>query len=104
MARIHLRPFLAADEDVAALHDVFVASAAVPAGTAADMDAALKAAVASLAKAGQWALAGDLEALASGLAAGSYPAVSHSERYRNGYKPAYRVVVLDLARAKGWCQ
>jgi len=104
MARIHLRPFLAADEDVAALLDVFVASAAVPAGTAADMDAALKAAVASLAKAGQWALAGDLEALASGLAAGFYPAVSHSERYRNGYKPAYRVVVLDLARAKGWCQ
>jgi len=104
MARIHLRPFLAANEDIAALLDVFVASAAVAPGTAADMDVALEAAVASLAKGGQWALAGDLEVLASGLAAGGYPAVSHSERYRNGYKPAYRVVVLDLARAKGWCQ
>jgi hypothetical protein len=104
MARIHLRPFLAADEDVAALLEVFVASAAVPAGTAADMDAALEAAVAALAKGGRWALAGDLETLSSGLAAASYPAVSHSENYRNLYKPAYRVVALELARAKGWCK
>jgi len=37
------------------------------------------------------------------LAAGGYPAVGHSERYRNAFKPAYRVVVLELARAKGWC-
>jgi len=103
MARIHLRPFLAAREDTAALLDVFVASAAIPAGTAADMDAALEAAVASLAKGSQWALAGDLQELASGLAAGGYPAVKHSEAYRSGYRPSYRVVVLELARAKGWC-
>jgi len=104
MARIHLRPFLAADEDIAALLDVFVASAAVAPGTAADMDAALAAAVAALAKGGNWGLAGELESMAKGLAGGSYPAVSHSERYRNGYKPAYRVVALELARAKGWCE
>jgi len=104
MARIHLRPFLAADEDVAALLDVFVASAAVPAGTAADLKAAIEAAVAALVKSGQWALAGELETLSVGLAAGSYPAVSHSESYRNLYKPAYRVVALELARAKGWCE
>lgn len=103
MARIHLRPFLAADEDPKALLDVFVASAAVTAGSAADMDAALTAAVATLAKDGQWGLAGELETLGSGLAAGSYPATGHSERYRNAFKPAYRVVVLELARAKGWC-
>jgi hypothetical protein len=104
MSRIHLRPFLAAGGDISVLLDVFVASAAVAAGNATDMDAALAAAVAALAKSGQWALAGDLETLASGLAAASYPAVSHSERYRNDYKPAYRVVALELARAKGWCQ
>ena len=104
MARIHLRPFLAADEDVAALLDVFVASAAVPAGTAADLKAAIEAAVAALVKSGQWTLAGELETLSVGLAAGSYPAVSHSESYRNLYKPAYRVVALELARAKGWCE
>jgi hypothetical protein len=103
MARIHLRPFLAADEDPKALLDVFVASAAVAAGGVADMDAALTAAVAALAKDGQWGLAGELETLGSGLAAGGYPAVGHSERYRNAFKPAYRVVVLELARAKGWC-
>jgi hypothetical protein len=68
------------------------------------MDAALEAAVASLAKGGEWGLAGELEGMAKGLAAGAYPAVSHSERYREGYKPAYRVVALELARAKGWCQ
>jgi len=104
MARIHLRPFLAAGGDIAALLDVFVASAAVAAGTAADMDAALEAAVASLAKGGEWGLAGELEGMAKGLAAGAYPAVSHSERYRKSYQPAYRVVALELARAKGWCQ
>lgn len=104
MARIHLRPFLAAGGDIAALLDVFVASAAVAAGTAADMDAALAAAVAVLVKDGHWGLAGELESMAKGLAAGSYPAVSHSERYRNAYKPAYRVVALELARAKGWCE
>ena len=103
MARIHLRPFVAADEDPHALLDVFVASAAVAAGTAADMDAALTAAVATLVKDGQWGLAGELETLGSGLAAGGYPAAGHSERYRNAFKPAYRVVVLELARAKGWC-
>jgi hypothetical protein len=104
MARIHLRPFLAAGGDISVLLDVFVASAAVAAGTAADMDAALAAAVEALARSGQWTLAGELESTAKGLAAGSYPAVSHSEPYRNGYKPAYRVVALELARAKGWCQ
>lgn len=104
MARIHLRPFLSADEDPQALLDVFVASAAVAAGSAADMEAALSTAVATLVKDGQWGLAGELETLGSGLAAGGYPAVSHSERYRNAFKPAYRVVVLELARAKGWCK
>jgi hypothetical protein len=104
MARIHLRPFLAAGGDISVLLDVFVASAAVAAGTAADMDAALAAAVAVLVKDGHWGLAGELEGMAKGLAAGSYPAVSHSERYRNLYKPAYRVVAIELARAKGWCE
>jgi len=104
MARIHLRPFLAAGGDTSALLDAFVASAALAAGTAADMDAALAAAVAVLVKDGNWGLAGELEGMAKGLAAGSYPAVSHSERYRNRYKPAYRVVALELARARGWCQ
>jgi len=103
MARIHLRPFLAADEDPQALLDVFVASAAVAAGSAADMEAALSTAVATLVKDGQWGLAGELETLGLGLAAGGYPAVSHSERYRSAFKPAYRVIVLELARAKGWC-
>jgi hypothetical protein len=103
MARIHLRPFLAADEDPHALLEVFVASAAAAAGSAADMDATLAAAVATLVKDGQWGLAGELETLGSGLAAGGYPAVGHSERYRSAFKPAYRVVVLELARAKGWC-
>ncbi|HOC41836.1 MAG TPA: hypothetical protein PKJ99_02365 [Thermoanaerobaculales bacterium] len=104
MARIHLRTLLAAKEDPAALVDMLVVSSALPAGTAADMDAALEAAVAWLVKGGQWALAGDLQTLAPGLADGGYPAVHHSEAYRNGYRPAYRVVVLELARAKGWCQ
>ncbi len=103
MARIHLRPFLSAGGDISVLLDVFVASAAVAAGTAADMDAALAAAVAVLVKDGHWGLAGELEGMAKGLAAGSYPPVSHSERYRNAFKPAYRVATLELARAKGWC-
>lgn len=38
----------------------------------------------------------DLEAYLTEYAKKGYPAVSHSERYRNAYKPAYRIVLLKL--------
>jgi hypothetical protein len=34
----------------------------------------------------------DLEAYLESYAAAGYPAVSHSETYRNAYHPAYRVI------------
>jgi len=33
------------------------------------------------------------------IASQGYPVVHHSERYRNAYRPAYRVVALDLLPA-----
>lgn len=103
MVRIHLRPYLAAGNDPSALVDAFVASAAGETGGAADMDAAVEAAVASLAKRGLWSLGGELQELGQKLASEGYPASHHSPRYLELYRPAYRIVRLDLARANGWC-
>jgi hypothetical protein len=103
MVRIHLRPYLAAGDDPAELLDAFVASAVGDTGDAAAVDAAVQAAVAFMVERGLGSLAGDVQTLASTLASQGYPAVHHSERYVELYRPAYRVVRLDLARAKGWC-
>jgi len=103
MVRIHLRPYLAAGHDPAALVDAFVASAATETGDAATMDAAVEAAVAFLAKRGLWGVAGKLQELAPALSSQGYPAAHHSDRYVELYRPAYRVVRLELARATGWC-
>jgi hypothetical protein len=103
MVRIHLRPYLAAGHDPSALVDAFVASAATQTGDAPTMDSAVEAAVAFLAKRGLWGIAGKLQDLAPALSSQGYPAAHHSDRYAELYRPAYRVVRLDLARAKGWC-
>lgn len=103
MARIHLRPYIAAGLDPAALVDAFVASAAGRTGTAEDMDAATEAAVAFLVKRGMWGIASEVQELGATLAEQGYPIAHHSERYVELYRPAYRVVRLDIASAKGWC-
>lgn len=104
MARIHLRPYVAAGHGPAALLDVFVASAAEPAGSVADMGRVVEGATAWLDSRGRKAVARALRELAAELAAEGYPAIHHSEAYAAACGPAYRVVRLDLARVRGWCR
>ncbi len=33
------------------------------------------------------------------IAQGGYPAIHHSEAFRNAYQPAYRVVAIDLLQS-----
>jgi len=104
MVRIHLRPFVAAGHDRAALLAAFVASADQAEGSSYAMDLVMEKAVARLTRRSRWDLAGHLEELRGRLAAESYPAVHHSDTYIVAYRPAYRVITLELAQQNGWCE
>lgn len=96
LARLNLRPFLAAGGDLETVVDAFVATAAGVAGSPAAMAARLDAAVATLRALGRAGDAGELAALAERLASAGYPAIHQSAAYRSAYAPAYRVVRPDL--------
>ncbi len=104
LVRIHLRPFVGAGDDPEALVDAFVASAGRVEGDPEAMDRVLGKAVARLVRRGHWQLAGQLEDLAGRLAAEGYPAAHHSDPYKANYRPAYRVVLRELAEQNGWCE
>ncbi len=53
---------------------------------------------------GQDALAADLARLEDEHESAGYPALHHSATYREAYKPAYRVVLSDIAAQRGWCE
>ncbi len=48
-------------------------------------------------------LATELEELEKNLRPKGYPAVSHSDTYREAYHPAYRVVDRSYPDRYGWC-
>ena len=99
LARLNLRPFLAAGGDPERLLDAFVATAALVHGDAAAMTRRLGEAVAVLRElGGEAGEAARLEALAGERAAAGYPAIHHTDAYRDAYRPAYRVVRVDLLR------
>jgi len=104
MLRVHLRPFLAASFDEAALLDAFVRSANRIEGDRKTMDRALGDAARWLRSTGKAALADDLDRLRAEQRPQGFPALHHSERFRAGYKPAYRVILAGYAIEHGWCQ
>ncbi len=104
LVRIHLRPFVGAGGEPELLLDAFVASAGRVEGDPEAMDRVLGKAVARLVRRGHWQLAGQLEDLAARLAAEGYPAAHHSDPYKANYRPAYRVVLRELAEQNGWCE
>jgi len=104
MVRIHLRPFVEAGEDPELLLELFVVSANEIDGDPEKMDQALRAATAWLETQGKTELAGCLEDLRVEQQPNGFPALHHSERFRTAYKPAYRIVVRDLAEVRGWCR
>lgn len=99
LARIHLRPYLAAGYGVEMLVDAFVQTAQVfP--SAPDKLVRFCGCLGELTEAGGLPFPRDeVERYFQSIASQGYPVVHHSERYRAAYRPAYRVVALDLLPA-----
>jgi hypothetical protein len=98
LARIHLRPYLAAGGEAGALHRALVATAnSYPASP--DKLAKFCGCLGDLAAAGGIPFArDDVLAYFDGIADAGYPPVHHSETFRHAYRPAYRVIAVDLLK------
>jgi hypothetical protein len=96
LARVHLRPYLASGGDPDTLHRAFVATAnSYPASP--DKLAKFCGCLGDLAAAGGIPFAREeVIAYFGKIARDGYPAVRHSEAFRVAYRPAYRVVAVDL--------
>jgi len=97
LARVHLRPWLAAGLDRAVLLEAFLATAGAWREVPGELEEALR-------RAADWAadlgLAADaVVALAGRMQEQGYPPVHHSAAYRLRYRPAYRVVAPRLLPA-----
>ena len=103
LVRVNLRPFVARGGDAGLLLDAFVASANSERGSSRRMKTVLSLAVSYVQCAGRGELAPELKTLSAELAEKDYPAIHHSEAYREAYDPAYRVVDEALAAKHGWC-
>ena len=104
LVRVNLRPFVAAGGNPEILLEAFVSSANQDRGSTQRMQFVLKLAVSWLKCASRADLSEELEVQAAELADKGYPAIHHSEGYREVYRPAYRVVTAGAAEAHGWCE
>jgi hypothetical protein len=103
LVRVHLRLFTERGFDADELLDAFVATAREVHGEASQMDAALEVVGEFLLKDGRPDLADSLKNLGRLMRSKGYPAVHHSELYRETYRPAYRIVDAETAASHGWC-
>ena len=96
LGRVHLRSYLAAGGDADALHRAFVETAnSYPAS--ADKLAKFCGCLGDLAAAGGIPFVQEVVLAYFGkIAQAGYPAIHHSEAFREAYRPAYRVVAVDL--------
>jgi hypothetical protein len=99
LARIHLRPYLAAGYGADVLANAFVQTAnTFP--SAPDKLVKFCGCLGDLAEAGGLPFPREeVERYFQSIASQGYPVVHHSEGYREAYRPAYRVVALDLLPA-----
>lgn len=98
LARIHLRPYVAAGHPLDALADAFLETASAYPGSA-DKLAKFCACLGDLADAGGIAFSrAEVSAYFDPVIAQGYPVVRHSDDYRTAYRPAYRVVATDLLK------
>ncbi len=96
LLRVNLRPFKAVSGDPVRLSDACLEAAKARWGTPDDLRAAW-AAVADACQGGRWSHLREAAAFSTWLEAQGYPAVHHSRRYREAYRPAYRLI-SDAAR------
>jgi len=96
LARIHLRAYVAARRDLDQLAEAFLQTAAGYAG-APDKLAKFCACLGDLADAGGIPFSrAEVAAYFEPIIAQGYPVVHHSDAYRVAYRPAYRVVDIQL--------
>jgi hypothetical protein len=96
LARVHLRPYLAAGHDLGALADAFEATASATPGSRDKLER-FCGCLGDLADArGIPFSRAEVTAYVAAIAAQDYPVVHHSQAYRTAYRPAYRVVALEL--------
>jgi hypothetical protein len=96
LVRVNLRPFVAAGGDRERLLAALVESAATVRGDAGLMRSRLAAAARLLEELGRRDDASRLRSLGEAAAGQGFPALHHSERYTQAYRPAYRVVLRRL--------
>jgi hypothetical protein len=99
LGRVHLRSYLASGGSPDALHRAFVETAnSYPASP--DKLAKFCGCLGDLAEAGGIPfLRKDVLAYFGKISREGYPAVHHSAAFRNAYRPAYRVVAVDLLQS-----
>ena len=100
LGRVHLRSYLAAGGSPDALHDAFVQTAkSDPASP--DKLAKFCGCLGDLAAADGIPFArDDVLAYFDKISRDGYPAIHHSEAFRIAYRPAYRVVAVDLLQSR----
>jgi hypothetical protein len=99
LARVHLRPYLAAGHDLRALADAFEATASITPGSRDKLER-FCGCLGDLADAGKIPFSRtEVTDYLDPIAAQGYPVVHHSEAFRAAYRPAYRVVALELLPA-----
>ena len=99
LGRVHLRAYLKGGGNVDALHRAFVETAnTYPASP--DKLAKFCGCLGDLAAAGGIPFAQkEVVGYFGKIAQDGYPAIHHSEAFRNAYQPAYRVVAVDLLQS-----
>src|SRR5262249_41235504 len=95
LARVHLRPYLAAGHSTSVLAEAFLQTARSY-SPAQDRLQKFCACLGDLADAGGLPFSrGEVETYVASITARAYPVMRHSSAYRAAYHPAYRVVVLE---------
>jgi hypothetical protein len=96
LARIHLRPYVAAGRDLDALADAFIQTAQRFSASPEKL-AKFCGCLGDLADAHGMPFSREqVSGYFDAIAAQRYPVVRHSDAYRAAYRPAYRVVLLEL--------
>jgi hypothetical protein len=98
LARVHLRAYVAAGHDIEALAQAFVATAQQRPPERDKLER-FCGCLGDFAATGELAFDPErVRAYFAQIVAAGYPAVHHSDVYRSAYRPAYRVVQIDLLR------
>lgn len=96
LARVHLRPYVASGRELSTLADAFVNTATTYSGSPEKLGK-FCGCLGDLADAAGIPFSrAEVTAYFAPIVGHGYPVVRHSDAYRAAYRPAYRVVAIDL--------